>query len=199
MQTGASPISGWPAFAAARSRAVQSLRGRVLEIGAGQGANFDDLNSGVQWLGLEPSPKNRRRLADKAQRYGHRSAPLAASAEDIPLRNATVDGVLGTTVLCSVSSQRLVLNEIDRILVPGGRAVLAEHVGATRGTFVRKAQTAIRPLTRLFDHGCDPTRDTEGSVRASTLQVDAVSHFAIPVLGRLTVPFVVFELSKPEV
>lgn len=199
MQTGASPISGWTAFAAARSRAVNSLRGRVLEIGAGQGANFDDLSPGVQWLGLEPSNKYRRRLADKAQRYGHRTAPIAASAEDIPLQGATVDGVLATTVLCSVSSQRLALNEIDRILIPGGRAVLAEHVAATRGTFARKAQSAIRPLTRLFDHGCDPTRDTEATVRASSLQIDAVSHFAIPVLGRLSVPFVVFELNKPDV
>lgn len=47
---GGTPVAtGWATFAAARDRAIRGLRGRVLEIGAGYGANFAHLGPGVQW------------------------------------------------------------------------------------------------------------------------------------------------------
>jgi ubiquinone/menaquinone biosynthesis C-methylase UbiE len=187
---------GWAAFVAARDRAIAQLRGRVLEIGAGNGANFDALRADVDWIGLEPSNSRREALARNAQSHGHTATPLTASAESIPLEAASVDAVLATTVLCSVRDQAAVLDETARVLVPGGRLVLAEHVAAERGTLVHTLQRVARPWTRLLDHGCDPARDTERAVRRSTLIVDEVERFSIPVLGRLRMPFVVITARK---
>lgn len=189
--------TGSPAFTAARSHAVRRLRGQVLEIGAGRGANFGDLDADVAWVGLEPSRRLRAQLTHTAGRHEHRAPPIAAAAEEIPLPDASVNAVLATTVLCSVRAPEQVLAEVARVLVPGGRMVLAEHVIAAPGTFTRSAQHLARPLTRLLDHGCDPTRDTELAVENSSLRVESVSRHRVPVIGRLAVPFVIIEAAKP--
>ncbi|WP_261165120.1 class I SAM-dependent methyltransferase [Microbacterium sp. Marseille-Q6965] len=188
---------GWSAYASARDEAIRRLRGRVLEIGAGYGANFAHLSTGVEWIGLEPSARRSVALADNARRHGHGAAPLVAGAEAIPLPDASVDVVLATTVLCSVRDQGRVLEEAGRVLVPGGRLLLAEHVAAPRGTGTRRLQRLARPITRLLDHGCDPARDTEGAVRGSLFEVERVHRFAVPVLGRLAMPFIVVEAVRP--
>ncbi|WP_420111513.1 class I SAM-dependent methyltransferase [Pseudactinotalea sp.] len=192
-----SGVAGWPAFAAARDRSIRRLRGRVLEIGAGSGANFTPLDPGVEWVGLEPSARLRARLAETARRHGYPTPPLAATGEDIPLPDASVDAVLATTVLCSVRDPARVLREAARVLVPGGRLVLAEHVAAPEGTGVRRLQQIARPWTRLLDHGCDPTRDTEGAVRCSPLHVESVELFHIQVIARFQVPFLLIDATKP--
>ena len=97
----------------------------MLEIGAGTGANFAHLHADVEWIGLEPSVGRSGALAENARRHGHRAAPLVTGAEEIPLADASVDAVLATTVLCSVRDQAAVLDEAARVLVPGGRVLLA--------------------------------------------------------------------------
>ncbi|MGO1973558.1 MAG: class I SAM-dependent methyltransferase [Propionibacteriaceae bacterium] len=189
--------TGWPDFTAARSRAIGRLRGRVLEIGAGRGANFADLTPGVEWVGLEPSRRFRDQLTERARHRGHHEPPLAAAAEEIPLPDASVDAVLATTVLCSVRDPTRVLAEIERVLIPGGSVVLAEHVAASPKSLARRLQGLIRPCTHLFDHGCDPTRDTERAVRASRLHVEEVSHHVVPVVGRLAIPWLVLAARSP--
>lgn len=119
-----------------KARLLGELRGRVLEIGAGGGANFSRLPHGVDWVGLEPSRRARRRLA----RSGH--TVLDAPAEAVPLPDDSVDAVVSTIVLCSVADQDRALAEVVRVLRPGGRLVFFEHVAAPRGTWRRRAQTA---------------------------------------------------------
>ena len=198
MTASSADAGGWAAFAAARDRAIAGLRGTVLEIGAGDGANFASLHPDVSWIGLEPSDARRRRLAQKAARHGHHAAPLAAPAEQIPLPDASVDAVLATTVLCSVTDPGRVLDEVTRVLVPGGSVVLAEHVAAPPGSRVRALQRLARPWTRLFDHGCDPARDTEATLRSTRLRVEGVQRFEVPVLGRLRMPFLVITATTPD-
>lgn len=89
-------------FNAMRAEVVESIRGRVLELGAGRGVNFDSLARSVDWTGLEPRPKTRAQLASRAAQYGHVREPLAAEAEAIPLPDDSIDAVLPHT--CSVRS-----------------------------------------------------------------------------------------------
>ncbi|MDI3330253.1 MAG: class I SAM-dependent methyltransferase [Micrococcus sp.] len=186
----------WATVEAERDAAVRTLRGRVLELGAGDGANFGLLHPSVDWVGLEPDRRRRARLAEKARSHGHRAAPLDGGAEDIPLPEASVDAVLGTTVLCSVADPERVLEEVARVLRPGGRALFAEHVAAPAGTATGTVLRLARPFTRVFDHGCDPTRDTEATVRASALEVAGVARYAVPVLG-LVIPYVLIDARRP--
>jgi ubiquinone/menaquinone biosynthesis C-methylase UbiE len=116
---------------------VSRVRGRVLEIGAGDGENFGAFDPGVEWIGLEPDEKRRAELATRAREWKHASEPLDARAESIPLPDASVDAVVGTYVLCSVDDPAATLAEVRRVLVPGGRVIFVDHVIAPPGTLKR--------------------------------------------------------------
>lgn len=153
-------------YAALKHAMLRGLTGRVLEIGAGYGANFDHFGRDVAWLGLDPA-RSYRRLCRSAARYGRPTTILRARAERIPLADASLAAVVGTVVLCSVADQSTVLAEVLRVLRPGGRYLFFEHVAAPPGTASHRLQTLAAPLTRRFDHGCDPTRHTWRSLEAA--------------------------------
>src|SRR5690606_35391087 len=109
---------------------LSRVRGRVLEIGAGEGENFGAFHPEVEWIGLEPDGTRRAELATRAREWGHPASPLDAAAERIPLPDDAVDAVVGTYVMCSVDDIDAALAEARRVLVPGGRIVLIDHVAA---------------------------------------------------------------------
>jgi SAM-dependent methyltransferase len=150
-----------------RAAVLGSLTGTVLEIGAGAGANFGYFRPDVRWLGLEPDPGRRRDLAVAAAAHGQHAPIIAAAAEQIPLADASVDAVAATLVLCSVADQDRVLAEVRRVLRPGGRFAFFEHVAAPRGTWSRRLQRCVAPVTRRIDAGCDPGRETWRAIRAA--------------------------------
>ncbi len=156
---------------------IGTLRGTVLEVGAGRGANFDALDSSVRWIGLEPNERRRRDLRRNALAAKQRELPLAASCEEIPLGDDSVDAVLGTFVLCSVCDLDRSLAEIMRVLRPGGSFVFCEHVAAPPGTGKRWLQGVITPITVRIDHGCHWDRPTAAAISAAglvTTQIDSV-------------------------
>ena len=155
---------------------VASVRGVVLEIGPGTGANFDDLPNDITWIGLEPDDDSLRRLRSRARRFSRDSRVIEGVAEHIPLDDDSVDTVLSTLVLCSVEDPALVLSEIRRVLRPGGRFAFFEHVVAKPGTPARLVQR-IESLRRRRKTGeCDTMRDTLGAIQAEFDQVDVTPY-----------------------
>lgn len=147
-----------------RRRLLRGLRGTVLEIGPGGGANLEYLPGHVRWIGLEPNRYLHPRLRDAA---GTRGQVLGGAVERIPLGQASVDAVVGTIVLCSVDDQERAVAEILRVLRPGGRYVFLEHVASPPGTWSRFAQRLSAPVSRCFEGGCDPARDTGRVIEAA--------------------------------
>lgn len=160
--------------------AVGRLRGRVLEIGAGEGENFGALQHDVDWVGLEPDAERRRELATRAREWGHRAEPLDAVAEEIPLPDASVDAVVGTYVLCSVRDQAAALAEVRRVLKPGGRVVFVDHVIAPPRTLKRAVQRVVTPFSVRFCHGCHWDRDTGAALVAAGFAGDDVRMVRVP-------------------
>jgi len=184
VRTQLTPVADMAAYAARKRAALGALTGTVLEIGAGAGANFGYFRPGIRWLGLEPHPRRGAELARTAARYGHRTPVLAAPAERIPLDGASVDAVAATVVLCSVFDQDAVLAEVRRVLRPGGRFAFFEHVAAPAGTWSRRLQRCVAPVTRRFDGGCDPGRQTWQAIEAAGFgQVDAGWYTSRPGVG----------------
>ena len=140
---------------------VGRVRGRVLEIGAGDGENFGAFDPSVEWQGLEPDAKRREELTTRAREWRHAAVPLDAKAESIPLPDHSVDAVVGTYVLCSVTDQAAALAEVRRVLVPGGRVVFVDHVQAPPRTLKRFVQAVATPIAKRVCHGCHWNRDTE--------------------------------------
>jgi ubiquinone/menaquinone biosynthesis C-methylase UbiE len=111
-----------------RSAALSRLpeQGSLLEIGAGTGLNFRLYPPSVRGVASEPS-REMLRIAGTKERSG--AIHLVQScAEDIPFVDQTFDAALATLVLCSVKSPAKVFQELRRVVRPGGKIILLEHV-----------------------------------------------------------------------
>lgn len=126
----------------------------VLEIGPGVGANFRYVPSGARVLAVEPNRAMHGALLDRAAANGVDLELLACGAEEIPLPDQSVDDVVCSLVLCTVDDPRRVLDEIHRVLRPGGSFRFVEHVAAHSLSPRRWLQRVVtRPWAWVFE-GC---------------------------------------------
>ncbi|WP_170298480.1 class I SAM-dependent methyltransferase [Agromyces allii] len=177
---------------------IGRVRGRVLEIGAGDGENFGAFHPEVSWTGLEPDAGRRAELAQRAREWRHTTTPLDATAERIPLPDGSVDAVVGTYVLCSVTDVAAAVAEVRRVLVPGGRVVFVDHVAAPRGTLKRLVQNVATPVTTWLDHGCHWNRDPEPELEAAGFTGVEVRRLRVRSIPFGPVPVLLYEGVAPS-
>lgn len=141
--------------------------GRILEIGAGTGANLDYLPGGSQLVALEPNPAMHERLRRRAVDKTIDLELLVAPGETIPLDDSSVDTVICSLVLCTVADPAAVLSEIKRVLRPGGTFRFVEHVAARPISPRRWLQwTLQRPWAWIFE-GCQLCRHTGAAIESA--------------------------------
>lgn len=171
---------------------LQDASGLVVEIGAGTGSNLPYLPEYVSWIGIEPNPYMHKFVYQKAA-YLKREVQLQAGyAEAMNFEAGSVDVVISTLVLCTVKDQHAVLNEIMRILRPGGKFLYIEHVAAKPGTMLRSIQRSIRPFWKLVADGCNPDRDTGAAIEAAGFSEVSMQFFEpkVPLTIRLIKPHI---------
>ena len=138
-----------------------NLQHKVLEIGPGAGANLAYYSKDVHWIGIEPNPFMHPYLEREAQQQGLSNIELRqGTAEDLPVEDESIDTVVSTHVLCSVKDLDRSLQEIKRILKPGGSFIFIEHVAGECGTWARKIQDGIEPVWKTLFDNCHPNRET---------------------------------------
>ncbi|XP_002522459.2 putative methyltransferase-like protein 7A [Ricinus communis] len=155
-------------IAAYKSQLFANLRGKakkVLEIGIGTGPNlkYYGNDDDVEVFGVDPNGKMVKYAQKAAEAAGLPPANfkfIQAVGEAIPLSDASVDAVVGTLVLCSVTNVDQTLQEVKRVLRPGGLYLFVEHVAAKEGTFLRFVQNLLDPLQQTVADGCHLTRET---------------------------------------
>ncbi len=107
------------------------------------------------------------RLRRAARRRGIALEIRSVVGERIDLPDASVEAVISSLVLCTVSDPAAVLAEIQRILRPGGRFSFAEHVVAKPRTPTRWSQQITRrPWAWAFE-GCSCERDLSSLITAA--------------------------------
>lgn len=156
---------------AARPKVVKRATGRTLEVGAGTGLTLPYYGAAVSELILtEPDVAMLERLERRVARSGQATQVLRAAAEELPFADASVDTVVVNLVLCTVPDPARALQEITRVLKPGGQLLFLEHVQADSPGWARVQERARKPWSR-FAVGCQLTRDTLAELRASPLEV----------------------------
>ena len=157
------------------------VQGEVLEIGAGTGVNLPYMPETVRWTGVEPDPNMHRYIYEKASFLGRSIDIRSEWAESLSLPDESIDFVICTLVLCSVRDPFRVLQEVLRVLKPGGALLFIEHVAASEGTALHKIQRMVRPLWRLAAGGCQPDRKTGPLISEAGFSSVEIEHFYAPV------------------
>jgi len=169
-------------FLADRKRTLLAdLCGNVLEIGPGIGANLPYYPTGICWVGIEPNPFMHSYLRRAADRLGLAIEIRDQRAERLEVPDGSVDAVVSTLVLCSVHDVPGTLQQILRVLKPGGRFVFIEHVAAPPGTWLRRIQRWIRPVSMALADGCCPDRETWIAIENAGFARVEYEHFRVPV------------------
>jgi ubiquinone/menaquinone biosynthesis C-methylase UbiE len=165
-----------------RRELLAGLQGRVLDLGAGDGANFDHFPATVgEVVAVEPEPYLRERARANAERAPVPIEVVEGLAHRLPLEDASVDGAVVALVLCSVPDQAAALAELHRVIRPGGELRFLEHVAAERGP-LRALQTTV-DRTHLWPHlfgGCHTKRDTVKAIAAAGFTVERCRRFSVP-------------------
>ena len=169
-----------------RATLIRQARGRVLEIGAGTGANLPHYARDLESLTLtDPEAPMLRRL----ERKGPAALVLRAPAEDLPFDDDSFDTVVSTLVLCAVDDQPRALREIRRVLRPGGKLLFLEHVRSSEPKTARK-QDRLNGI-QLRVGRCNCNRPTVDTIRAAGFQITDLTHGALPTAPAHVRPMVV--------
>jgi ubiquinone/menaquinone biosynthesis C-methylase UbiE len=156
---------------ATRESLLAGAAGRVLEIGAGTGANLPFYGAAVESLTVtEPDAEMARRLERRLRQHPLPFDLIRARAEELPFDDGQFDIAVSTLVLCTVDDQARALGELRRVLGPTGRLLFIEHV---RSDEPRLAdwQDRLNGMSRVLGRGCNCNRRTLDAIRAAGFTV----------------------------
>lgn len=162
-------------LSAYRRRLVPQARGRVLEIGVGSGRNLPFYGAAAtEVIGLDASAP----LLEMARGALPTSARPAielieASAESIPFDDHRFDTVVVTWTLCSIPDVERALDEMRRVLAPGGRLLFVEH-GRSPDARVERWQDRLTPLWTRIAGGCHLNRSIRQLVERAGFEVERI-------------------------
>jgi SAM-dependent methyltransferase len=145
-----------------RRELLAGASGRVLEIGAGTGLNLPFYPDGIDLVLTEPEAPMARRIDRPV---------VPASAEALPFEDASFDTAVSTLVLCTVADPARAIDELGRVLRPGGRLLFIEHVRG-EGRLARWQDRLEGPWRRI-GNGCRANRDTLATLREGGFEVRA--------------------------
>ncbi|NWN90616.1 class I SAM-dependent methyltransferase [Marinobacter adhaerens] len=169
-----------------RRQLVPRARGRVLEVGMGSGINLALYNPEAVELvyGLEPSEGMRRKAQHNLSYSPVPVEWLGLPGETIPLEDESVDTVLLTFTLCTIPDWHTALEEMKRVLKPGGELLFLEH-GESPDNTVRKWQNRINPGWKKIAGGCNLNRNIASLISQAGFELETLETFYMPRAPRI--------------
>lgn len=162
-----------------RPEALSGSHGEVLEVGFGTGLNLGFYPPGVTSLtALDPNatdglPAVEQRLASAA--FPVERCFLPADGE-LPFDAGRFDTVVTTWTLCSIPDPGRALQEMRRILKPGGKYLFIEHGRAPTASTARW-QDRVNPIWRRLSDGCNMNRPIDQLVEQGGFEMDRMERF----------------------
>ena len=170
-----------------RPATLAESRGEVLEVGFGTGLNLEHYPGAVESLSaLDPNPATGFSAVDerlRAARFPVQRFDLPADG-GLPFDSGRFDTVVTTWTLCSIPDPAAALQEMRRVLNPGGRYVFIEHGKAPTPSTARW-QDRIDPIWTRISDGCHLNRPIDRLVAEADFEVSSLERFRQPGPGVL--------------
>lgn len=191
-----------------REQMVAQAKGRVLEVGIGNGTNLPFYTQQAeQIIGLEPcvavvekAKKRLQKAADSgALKVGtERYKFIVGGGEQMEFEDASFDTAIACLVFCTIPQAQKAAEEVFRVLKPGGSLLFFEHVRYPEGK-MQRLQEFINPAWKVFGCGCHLNRDTEALFASAGFEFKTIERYRNP---KMSPPFAAYmikgEAIKPS-
>lgn len=169
-----------------REKVVPEARGQVLEIGMGAGHNlpYYQRDQVERIVGIDPCSTSWGLAQPRAEKLGVPIEFIEGSAELMPLPDAAFDTVLMTYSLCTIPDAQAALQEMRRVLKPGGRLVFCEHGEAPDAT-VARWQQRVNPVWRRLLGGCNLNRPITRWITDAGFSIGELDQMYLPGTPRI--------------
>jgi ubiquinone/menaquinone biosynthesis C-methylase UbiE len=117
-------------FGGGREWICSRATGQVLEVAIGTGRNLALYPAGVRITGIELSPRMLAIARQRASELGIQAELLEADAEALPFEDNSFDTVVCALSLCAIPDHARAISEMARVLKPGGKLLLLDHIGS---------------------------------------------------------------------
>jgi len=172
-----------------RKKYFSPLDGKILDVGTGTGKNIDYYHPMAEVTAIDISEAMlnfaKKRLAASGREHVRL---LKMDVEDLFLESDQFDYCISNTVFCSVNHPVKGLKEVKRVLKPGGKAVMIEHV-LSKKRKIAYLQGKANPIARAII-GDNINRDTGANIVEAGLNLTLEKNLAMGDVFRL------FEATK---
>lgn len=162
-----------------RAETVAAAAGTVLEVGFGTGRNLAYYGAGVDKLtGLDVLNTSGVRVVEERiarARFRVERAWLAPS-DKLPFPAGHFDCIVTTWTLCSIDDPVSTLQEMRRVLRPGGHYLFIEH-GRSPSSRTARWQDRLNPIWRCLMDGCNINRRIDRLVEDAGLSLVSLDRF----------------------
>lgn len=162
---------------------------QVLFVAAGTGLNFANFPPHRNIVAIDVNPEALRRARGRAESYDGTLRLMEADAQKLPFQEASFDTVATASTFCSVPNPGQGLSELYRVLKPGGRLLMLEHV-RSGNPLIAFEQDMMNLAMRFL--GSDVNRDTVAAVRDAGFMIDGIRSAYLDV-------FLMIDGHKPSV
>jgi ubiquinone/menaquinone biosynthesis C-methylase UbiE len=130
-------------FDDSRAWACGQATGNVLEVAFGTGLNLHQYPDDVTLSGIDLSESMLDIARHRAAEIGRGATLLQGDAHALPSEDSSFDTVVCTFGLCTIPDPAVAIGEMIRVLRPGGRLILVDHI--------ESSSMAVRTVQRLVE------------------------------------------------
>jgi ubiquinone/menaquinone biosynthesis C-methylase UbiE len=168
-----------PHFSGYRKEVLSEVSGNVLEIGFGTGLNLQYYPNHLEKLTtIDANPgmnaKAQKRIQDSSIQVDYK----VLNGENLPMADNSFDSVVSTWTLCSITNVDQALQQIHRVLKPGGKFFFIEH-GLSDDPNAQVWQNRLTPVQKVIADGCHLNRNMEQLVK-KYFQTLTMEKFYVP-------------------
>ncbi|WP_461058479.1 class I SAM-dependent methyltransferase [Streptomyces pseudoechinosporeus] len=170
-------------FGESRTWVCSQATGDVLEVAIGTGLNLPLYPPGVRLTGIEWSPQMLAIARRRADELGRSADLREGDAQALPFPDAAFDTVVCTLSLCAIPDDQRAVAEMSRVLKPGGRLLLLDHIASSAWpvrAFQRLGELVTVPLG-----GEHFMRRPLRRVQAVGLEIEQRDRFKLGIVERL--------------
>jgi len=172
-------------FGDSRQWVCSQSTGDVLEVAIGTGLNLEFYPNDVTLTGIDRSQKMLDLARARAADLGHPATLPQADAHHLPFDDASFDTVVRTFGLCAIPDHTQALTEMTRVLRPGGKLILVDHIRSSAAP-VRAVQRFLELFTIPLGGEHFLRRPLNHLRDATSLNIEHVERFTLGLVERVT-------------